>query len=121
MRYQGKEYRIVGSETVSNESPTPKGSDNTGGAGVANTGGGGVSGWFSEKWKSTKSYFSEANRSFGLYDMFVPSRRSFEGGVESKLFGGPCDYNCEGHNFYVKQTVDVCQGGAQGVAEAGNR
>lgn len=71
-------------------------------------------------WQKTKDLFGQAMRSFGVFDMFVPSRASFENGA-SQLLGGPCDYNCEGHNASVKSTADVFEGAAQGVAEAGNR
>jgi RHS repeat-associated protein len=71
-------------------------------------------------WQKTKDFFGQAMRSFGLFDGFVPSRASFESDA-SQLLGGPCDYNCEGHNASVKSTADVFEGAAQGVAEAGNR
>lgn len=65
-------------------------------------------------------FFSQAMRSFGVFDNFVPSRESFESGVQ-QLLGGPCEYNCAAHNIILKSTADVMQGAAQGVAEAANR
>uniref|UniRef100_UPI001BFEBB74 hemagglutinin repeat-containing protein n=1 Tax=Janthinobacterium sp. JC611 TaxID=2816201 RepID=UPI001BFEBB74 len=64
-------------------------------------------------------FFGQANRSFGLFDSWVPSRASFESGV-NQLFG-PCFQNCAAHEVLVQSTTDVMQGAGQGVAEAGNR
>lgn len=66
------------------------------------------------------NFFSQAMRSFGIFDNFVPSRESFESGAR-QLLGGPCEHNCAGHDAMVKSTADVMQGAAQGVADAGNR
>jgi hypothetical protein len=70
-------------------------------------------------WSKVSDFLGQANRSFGLFDSWVPSRESFEGGVKRLL--GPCFQNCDGHNALVQSTTDVMQGAGQGVAEAANR
>lgn len=62
----------------------------------------------------------QANRSFGLFDGFMPSRASFESGA-SQLMGGPCEYNCAGNDASVKSTADVFEGSGKAVLEVGNR
>lgn len=66
-----------------------------------------------------KDFLGQANRLWGLFDGLVPSRGSFESGVNQLL--GPCFQNCDGHNALAQSTTDVMQGAAQGVAEAANR
>lgn len=71
-------------------------------------------------WGNIVNFFEQANRSFGIFDSWVPPRESFESGAR-QLLGGPCDYNCGGYDANVKLTADAFQSAAQAVAEAGNR
>jgi RHS repeat-associated protein len=107
---KGRLYVFVG--TFSNENLGAKGSkDGTGGNGSSNS-----SASILDK---ISNFFSQANRSFGFFDNFVPSRASFESGI--RQLWGVCDYNCVAHDAFVKSTADVMECAAQGVAEAGNR
>lgn len=67
-----------------------------------------------------KDFLGQANRMWGVFDGFVPSRASFESGT-SQLMGGPCEYNCAGHDAAVRVTADVFEGAGKDVAEVGNR
>jgi|GEM_PF-2487904 len=70
-------------------------------------------------WDKVSNFFSQASRSFGVFDNFLPSRESFESGASQLI--GPCFYNCTGHDAVVQSTADVMQGAGQAVAEAANR
>lgn len=66
-----------------------------------------------------KSVLAGAQRSFGLFDSFVPPRGSYEQGVNQLL--GPCYANCTERGILAESMVNTFSGAGQAVGETANR